>query len=192
MNNFPAHTHLVRTVVASGLLLLSLLVTLLAIVPINEWLFPDTFVGAILIYIPHGIRTIAAWLFGWLSAIYLLPANILVLMFTGSGELGVLNLLIMLAVVTLSAPLAFRILAFVGFDMRSNPALRFNWRAVVFAGGIASLINAIALHTVRFHSIPAEEHLLGIMYWVIGDVIGVVVVFMGMLLVDRRMRSKSG
>ena len=50
------------------------------------------------------------------------------------------------------------------------------------------------LHFIRcdFIRIPAEEHLLGIMYWVIGDVIGVVVVFMGMLLVDRRMRSKSG
>jgi uncharacterized protein (UPF0212 family) len=103
-------------------------------------------------------------------------------------NLGATVPMLMFVVAMVSPPLAFQALAFVGFDLRKNPALRFNWRSVVFAGAIASLVNALTLHILLFNDIASEEHLIGIAYWIIGDSMGVIVVLLSLLTMDRWMR----
>ena len=182
--------HLRRTLLWSLCLLCAFGVSTWVVEPLTERLSPDTAVNAILLYLPHGVRVIAAWLFGWKSAAYLLPANLAYFATLTGGEMSGLSIALLLGAVSISAPLAFQILAFFGFDLRADPVLRFNWRSVVFAGGMASAINAISLHVINFHDIPSDEHLAGIAFWVTGDVLGVVAVLLVLLAGDRALRRR--
>jgi hypothetical protein len=181
-----------RTLILSTLLLVAIAITTWVVLPLSAYLFPETVINAILLYIPHGVRVIAAWLYGWKSVAYLLPGNVINFMIMDGMAFGTVEAIIIFLVVACSPPLAFQTLAFFGFDMRADDKLRFNWRSVVFAGGLASLFNAASLHAVRFTSIPAEEHLVGIAFWVIGDTLGVIVVLVGLLVLDRWIRARTG
>ena len=183
--------HVLRTLTLRGALLLSMGLTLWVLTPFLQWLFPPTSIGVIFLYLPHGVRILGAWLFGWKSIAYLLPGNIVHFAIFNTSGIDPITLVLMSLAVMLSPPFSFKILAFFGFDLRRNHTLRFNWRSVVFAGGLASLINALTLHIILFNDIPAEEHLSGVTLWVIGDVTGVVAVMAAMLVARRWVVMKA-
>lgn len=103
-------------------------------------------------------------------------------------NLGAKVPMLMSVVAVLSPPLAFQIVAFFGFDLRRNSALRFHWRSVVFSGAIASLVNALTLDILLFNNIASNEHLVGIAYWIVGYSIGIIIVLLSLLTMDRWIR----
>lgn len=181
LNGLAGHPASIRTLVLSGALLAAIWLTLWIVDPLTRWVYPETAVNAIVVFLPHGVRVVGAWLFGWRAVLYLLPAHVILFLVTGGMGLPTGPAILLFVVYLVTAPLAFQALAVAGFDMRRDPALRYNWRSVVFAGALASAMNAVALHVVRFDAIPTEQHLSGIGYLLLGDVLGVVVILAGIL-----------
>ena len=181
-----------RTLMLSGGLLLATWLTFAVLDPLTRWIYPETAVNAIVVFLPHCVRVVGAWLYGWLSAAYLLPAQVILFIVNDGMGLPTGPALLLFAVYLVTAPLAFQILAIFGFDLRSNAALRYNWRSVVFAGAIAAGMNAVSLHLIRFDAIPTDEHLSGVAYLVLGDVLGVIVGLATMMGLSRMMRSLGG
>lgn len=96
----------------------------------------------------HGVRMIAAWLFGWWSVLILLPAILFfyLVYFLQGATFGPEFHLVALAYVV-SAPLAFTILR-TAIPDRPRPS-RFEWRSIVLAGAISAFANSLAYGTLR-------------------------------------------
>jgi hypothetical protein len=93
----------------------------------------------------HGVRVIAAWLFGWWSVLLLAP-NVLLLAL--AGEFGIvsridwasLSFLTLSVVYLVSAPFAISMLKWSGLEAnRSN----FEWRRLMVVGLISGAINVL-------------------------------------------------
>jgi hypothetical protein len=132
---------------------------------------------------------IAAWMYGWRSAMYLLPGNAVVFA-VYAPLLDLQTLAILFVTHTISPPLAFAALAHAGIDLRNDPVLRFNWRSVLVVGALSSLMNAAVLHVLQFEALPSGEHLAGVAMLVLGDVLGVVCVLLVLIAVDRTLRAR--
>ena len=75
--------------------------------PIQNMAFPDYSSHASLIFLPHGVRVIAAWLLGWRSVIALLPGVFLAYYYLAGASVFELSRLIGMAVAVVVAPFLF-------------------------------------------------------------------------------------
>lgn len=173
-------------------MLLATWLTVAVVDPLTRWIYPATAVNAIVVFLPHCVRVVGAWLFGWASVTYLLPAQVILYIVLDGMGLPTGPALVLFAVYLVTAPLTFQILAIVGFDLRRNAALRYNWRSVVFAAAIAAGMNAVSLHLIRFDALPTDEHLSGVAYLVLGDVLGMIAGLAAMMGLSRVMHRLGG
>lgn len=67
--------HLRRCGIISLLYVWSYFVTMSLVAPIQKAFFPGLVMS--LLFLPHGVRVLSAWLYGWRSALYLLPSAML-------------------------------------------------------------------------------------------------------------------
>lgn len=96
-----------------------------------------------LIFLPHGVRVLAAWLYRWRSPFYLLPGALTGHLFL-YGPTVELRLIIGWIAGLTCAPLAFTVLAMLGLDLRLSRQRRTHWRDLLLVGGVASVFNSLA------------------------------------------------
>ena len=127
----------------SGAYLLGFAVTFAAVMPLQDAVMPAFGNYASLIFLPHGVRVVAAWLYGWRSLPFLAPGAIL----THSYLYGTAGFSVdyMMAVFfgVFCAALSFWFFAWFGMDFRLHKSNRVNWRDVMLAGGVASILNSV-------------------------------------------------
>ncbi|MCC6001020.1 MAG: hypothetical protein JJU19_09185 [Pararhodobacter sp.] len=130
------------------------------------------------VYLPHAVRVLAAYLFSWWALAYQIPAMIWHFLVVGTYPLNTASLFLVLAF-SMSAPLVFSMLKYMGFDIHGMNRLRANWRPLLLVGFLASLMNAVVLFTVMGSRMAADDHMLLMLTMIAGDVAGLIV---GMLM----------
>lgn len=165
--------------------------TAFAVTPVQAQILPETTVFASLVYLPHGVRVLATWVYGW-KAIPALIAGAIVsdLIFTPTEIRDYLQpaLVESILIGALSAWAAFELLRLAGRDLYAGGRSRLNWTALVLVGAIASVLNSIG-QTIVYSGLIGLEEMLGVLLtYAVGDLMGLVVCMVVLMFVFRWMR----
>ena len=154
----------VAFVVASSL-------TLGFVFPLQSMLISGSTLEIGLLFLPHGVRVLAFYFFGWRAIFYLMPSSYL--FFALSNHAGS-ELQIMSPIVSMIACyLGYRLATLLPmFESRSfKPDL---WKFLIIAGATSSFANGIALSALQHQG----AELLSVMGYLIGDISGLIVCFL--------------
>ncbi len=144
----------------------------------------DPTASASLIFLPHGVRIIAAWLYGWRATIYILPgAYITHLARIHDDHSLSLSDLLGPAFGVLCASLCFSGLACLGHDLRFDASNRTNWRDILLVGALASIINSAGTNLVYGNGLEVTAA------YFIGDILGMIAVML-VLMFSFRLHRK--
>nr|WP_175583708.1 hypothetical protein [Salipiger sp. HF18] len=164
------------------------------ITPVQALLLPDVTDFASLAYLPHGVRVLATWLLGPIAFVPLaLGAFLSELMFTPSDVSQATQPVILLSIVAGAAasPLAFEMMRGFGFNLYARRPRRGHWKWLLLVGWIASFTNSLAQSTIFSQSILPGEAVTVLVIYAIGDLIGLVVTTLLLMMLFRRMRLSA-
>lgn len=141
-----------------------------------------------LIFLPHGIRILAAYLVGVRSII---PLAIGALLSKSLGlDAGGYPLALMIPGVVCSY-LSFKIFEFSGADFKPGFGSVRQWRGLVLVSFLAALINGLGIVIISVMSGLDENEVLPRLFgYVVGDTIGAFVLLWGMMRLGRLYRYK--
>ena len=168
--------HLQRIVIISVAYVLFMILVKIAVVPIQTLYFPAVTPFAALLFPLHGIRVIAAWLYGIHSVWYLLTANFVMhLLLTPDAELNVKSLYSW-GLVSSVAWFTLELMSRVGFDVSSNETeiRKSTWRKLVFVGFVSSIFNSIGHNVLFSGDILPEDSFSTLISYLIGDTLGTI------------------
>ena len=150
----------------------------------------DTFGTFTIIYLPHGVMVLLAWVYGWLAVPIVLPATIAsVWLLRGSEIFYDPALLTLITLKVIAAPLAFDLFRLGGIDARSG-GQGLNWRVLFLIGFVQSVFS----NQARFWmgccgELTADQLLRAFAGSLIGDMLGLVVVMTAAMLFFRALRK---
>jgi arginine exporter protein ArgO len=173
----------------SGAYLLGFAVTFALVMPLQDAFTPSFGNYASLVFLPHGVRVVAAWLYGWRSLLFLAPGAILThsYLYGSAGFSADYMMAVFFGV--FCAALSFWFFALLGMDFRLHKSNRVNWRDIMLAGGAASVLNSVGTKLFFNNDIATASARF------LGDVTGMIVsMFILMLIfrVLRRIRGQGG
>ncbi len=152
--------------------------------PLQESIFGAIPFYANLLFLPHGIRLLAALFFGWRSIVFLTPSALLTHYYL-NGDSGLEYPTILAAVVGIfCAIVSFEILKRFGIDVQNDDRYKFNWRYLLIAGMLASTINSIGTNYF-FNGTLTLDLVRGIISYMIGDVSGQFFVMLTLMFIFR-------
>ena len=139
--------------------------------------------GSVLFF-PHGVRVLAAYLFGWRSILYLLPISAV---YAGLGsDPGItVDKLLLASGSLVDCVLTFEVFSRFYFIEREYLSVSMDWKTLILAGAFRALINAILHYTLDVTDMRAS----GVIF--VGDVDGFAVVLVVSVLVFRLLREIS-
>ena len=137
---------------------------------------------ASLLFLPHGIRVIAAWLYGWRSILYLAPPSYATHFWRLDGEFISWAVFLMPFVGMACVAATFAVVARLGADLRLRPGYLAPWKDVLLVGALASVVNAVGTNLLAQNSIETA------LFYLWGDVLGMIMVFVGLMLTFKTAR----
>jgi hypothetical protein len=174
------------TLLISGAYLLAFFLTFSAVMPLQEAVMPAFGSYASILFLPHGVLVIAAWLYGWRSLVFLVPGAILSNTFLFAPSGFSIDDMVALFYGAFCAALSFWILALVGMDFRIHKSVNVNWRDVMLAGVVASVVNSLGTKVLFGHDLQT------VAAWFLGDITGMVVSVLILMLIFRWLRRFGG
>lgn len=168
--------------------------TAFVVTPVQAGFLPDETVFASLMYLPHGVRVLATWAFGWRAIPALVVGvSLSALLFSPAGNLSFLDpaLLEGILVGAVAAFLAFELVRLAGFDFYFGSSKKLSWKGMLAIGAISSVINSIGQTIV--HSGLIELDLLAriLVMYAVGDLVGLAVCMVALMFVFRWTRAPS-
>ena len=151
----------------------------LVIMPIETMLVEHNVALASLLFLPHAVRVLGAWMVGPKSVLALIPASICVYFATrpDTGSLTRADFVVPM-VGALCAPVAFELMRFVRIDVYPKSTGVISWRTLVFAGLLSSIINSFFSTLFLEGQFPIEDTFDVLTRFIIGDVAGLVLVLL--------------
>lgn len=137
--------HLKIAAVVSALYVWAYFLTVTVVAPVQEWLLPASVMS--LLFLPHGVRVLAAWIYGWRSVIYLLPGAVLCNLHFAGDRAFAPDILIGTAASLLAAPLAFALVRW-ALGAAAVAVGRARLQMILAVGFAASIFNLTALKLV--------------------------------------------
>lgn len=192
LENLKTHTFNVLLVTVGYVI--SMILVKEVIVPAQQTYLPSVTVFAALIFPLHGVRVIAAWLFGAWSVVYLFAANFFMhFILTPDAEITTQSILAWLLVSSV-AFVTFEALRLAGINLYAvnRPITLTTWRHLLIVAFLSSILNSIG-HNIIFaaHILPQDS--IPIMAaFLIGDTIGTIVCFGALMLTFRGLRGLKG
>ena len=158
--------------------------------PVQRYFVSSSTIVSSLLFIPHGIRVIAAWLCGVRAILPLILAEFLGSIWLWQPDVGTSVVLGSSMVGGLCVYVTFELFRLAGIELRPDGkdyALT-NWKALILLASIASVFNSIGKQ-IFFESLAplADEFLLLAMFWV-GDTLGTFACLLLLIGVKRRFR----
>lgn len=162
------------------------------VAPFQNAVFGDIPLFASLLFLPHGVRVLSAYLYGWRSVWFLTPGVIVAQYYVYGWENGLAGFSFAPGLgAIICAPMSFALLRFFGFEMNGAGPYRFRWRYLLLVGVLASVLNA--LFTVIYHrELEPQEAARSILTYLIGDIGGQFVVMFLLMMTFRWARSFRG
>jgi len=170
-------------------------ITTFLVTPVQGYFLAEITVFASLVYLPHGVRVLSTWLIGPKAFLPLFAGGVVsALMFT-PGALDpawVPAVMKSTAVGALSAPLAFALLRLAGGMRISANRRRIDWKSLVLAGVVASGINSAGQALVHGARFPSADAVAVVAVYAIGDLIGLLVTMVALMMIFRWIRRMKG
>ena len=153
----------------------------LVIMPIETMMVERNVALVSLLYLPHAVRVLGAWMVGPKSILALIPASICGYFFAMRPDTGAFTPadFIIPIIGALCAPVAFELMRFVRIDVYPKSTGVISWRTLVFAGLFSSIINSFFSTLFLEGRVPIEDTFDVLTRFIIGDVMGLVI---GLLL----------
>jgi hypothetical protein len=168
--------------------------TALAVTPVQNVIFPEFTVFASLLYLPHGVRVLTTWAYGWKAVPALIVGTSLsVWLFTPSEDLNFLlpGLIVSILVGSASAFIAFELARFAGHNLYYWGPKKLRWKGMIAMGALSSVINSLG-QTLGYSALINLEVIIGVWaVYAVGDVIGLIVCMVVLMLVFRWRRIFS-
>lgn len=169
-------------------------ITAFAVTPVQRYFLADITIFASLVYLPHGVRVLATWLFGSKAFFPLLAgATLAEILFTPDSVRSHLDPAILesIAVGAFSAPLSFEILRLFGRNLYAKQARRISWKWLILAGALASGINSVGQSIVFRGLILPDEFMSVLAIYAIGDLVGLIVTMIVLMMIFRWIRMSD-
>lgn len=144
------------------------------LMPLQNVFFPEYPSRASLLFLPHGVRVLSAWLLGWRAIFALLPGVFLVFAFLGGTDVFLPSRLIAIAIAVTTVPAVFYLLRWVGWDLLPRPDRNPCWSCVMVVGIITSFLVS-GLTNLAFGSASVEY-----VAFLIGDISGLFFLMLGL------------
>jgi hypothetical protein len=158
------------------------------VTPIQSLFLPEVTVFASLVYLPHGVRVLATWAYGW-KAVPALVVGVAISawLFSPPEDLNFLEpaLIEGILVGSASAFVAFEITRLAGFNFYFGGSRKLHWKGLLAVGALSSVINSFG-QTLVYSGLIDLEKVIGV--WAIyatGDLIGLVVCMFALMFVFR-------
>ncbi|MFC6639885.1 hypothetical protein [Sulfitobacter sediminilitoris] len=166
----------------------------LIIAPIQRIFLPETTIFAALIYLPHGVRVLATWAYGWKAVPPLLAGTLLsVGLFSSDQEVSFLSPQLLEGVFlgSVSALLAFECARLAGHNLYAGQGRKLSWRGMIVVGALSSVINSIGQTFIYAGLIGLEDLGEVLIVYAIGDLFGVILGMVALMFVFRWVRLFS-
>ena len=162
----------------------------LVIMPIETMMVERNVALVSLLYLPHAVRVLGAWMVGQKSILALIPASVCVYCVTrpDTGPLTQADFIIPM-VGTLCAPVAFELMRVAQIDVYPKSTGVISWRTLVFAGLLSSIINSFLSTLFLEGRFLIQDTFNVLPRFIIGDVMGLVIALLsvvGLLKTFRR------
>ncbi len=180
-----AKTFAIEVIVASSFYFAASILTFEILMPVQDVFFPDFQSSASLLFLPHGVRVLTAWLLGWRSIIALLPGVFLIFYYLAGDNVFTISRLLAIGVAVCTTPIVFGLAAKLGFETRPKPNEDPCWPCVMGLGVVAGIISG-SLTNIAFGGHPLEY-----LAFFIGDVFGLFFLMLGTMLFFRAMRHRQ-
>jgi len=180
------------TLVVISYIFLSVIQTQI-IMPIEQTIIERNVTVVSVLYLPHAVRVLAAWLIGPRVIFALIPVSFMVSLVSQAdiGALTQANIIIPL-VGALCAPLAFELMRIVRIDVYPKEDGVISWRTLIFAGLLSSILNSFFSTFFMEGRFLVEDTFDILTRFIVGDVMGLVLTMLflvGMLKCVRRTRN---
>ena len=152
----------------------------LIIMPIETMMVERNVALVSLLYLPHAVRVLGAWMVGPKSILALIPASICGYFFMMRPDTGAFTSadFIIPMIGALCAPVAFELMRFVRIDVYPKSTGVISWRTLVFAGLLSSIVNSFFSTLFLEGRFPIEDTFDVLTRFVIGDVMGLVIILL--------------
>ena len=181
-----------------GITTLAYLVTFVVwrylILPMEISLTSENAIFASFLFLPHAIRVLSAWLLGPKSLIAMIPAGVAVSLIAGaspSQDYELIQEIILATFAASSAVMAFEFMRLCKIDAYPKDDGIVSWRTVLFGGVLASIINSLGSTWLKSGYFDAALILEVITRFVLGDVMGLLVGMLTIMLVTRYLRKNG-
>lgn len=186
-------THFKNTIWISVFTIIGMFSVTHLILPLQSLIAPGLGAFAALIFPIHGIRVIAAWMFGWWSVLYLFASNVIVAIFYAllSMETPYLDFsferLMSWTLVSVVAIISIQLFRLVGIEigMKASGIGPNTWRQLLLVGFVSSVFNSLGQSIIfsgQLIAIGERNVMLGYLF---GDTFGTIVCFGILMLIFR-------
>lgn len=163
---------LVRTILICSVYMLLFLAVRHIIYPLQKMIAPEAAQYAAFIFLPHGVRVIATWLYREKAIVPLLLAHlVLYRLFYWQGGDAALNIVAVLSG-SLCVFITMQLFSFSRIDISLRNMTISHWRSLVFLGFISSVFNTAGNMLAMGDTMGSELHLEVIATFIIGDTVG--------------------
>ena len=149
---------------------------------------------ASLLFLPHAVRVLSAWLLGPKSLIAMIPATIATSLISDTmpnAGYEFLAHIIMPTFSACSAVMAFEFVRFCKIDAYPKDTGVISWRTVLFGGVFASIINSLGSSWLYSGFFEPSESIEVIARFIIGDTLGLLFGMLIIMLIFKQLRQMA-
>ena len=156
--------------------------------PIEKLYFGELTAYASLLFLPHSVRVIAAWLLGPKAILALFPASVISGYIIGTTIDNGLNFYLICLFSSASAVIAFEFLKLMKMNVYPSGNRMTSWRNVIFAGCLASFFNSLSSTYFRSTNLNEGELFDIIFRYIVGDILGLLISMFVLMILFRYAR----
>lgn len=192
MKNLHHMSNLLQTaLIVAAVYVLCHGITAWVVTPFQAATLGEVTAFASLLYLPHGVRVLATWMYGWKAVpILALAAGLCEFLFTPMATSEILTpiMLCSFAVGATSAYLAFEAFRLLGIDLYAGRQQTMAWKWLLLIGAVASVLNSVGQTIVFSGLIFPGDFWIVLLIYALGDLIGLAVSMVLLMLIFRYMR----
>ncbi|MEL0438480.1 hypothetical protein [Phycobacter sp. K97] len=175
----------VETTAVSLFYLVASFITFAVVMPVQQSLFPGLENKASLLFLPHGVKVLSAWLLGWRSSLALFPGVLAVFAyFAGWGVFEPHRMAAVLSAVLVPAAV-FHVSKKLGWDLSPKAGRRPRWAIIMIVGLLISVVSSV-LSNLAYGNAPKNY-----VAYLIGDFFGLFFLCLILMFLFRAWRSMA-